>query len=245
MRRSCHFSSLTKTPSATEPFAASESEYQWFPTILCAVPFTLASPLSFVLSADGMALLSSERRCRLPAALIQLSGGLCSSRTVSILLALMLFETFGAAFRGCSLVRFLVYLSNCSTQGTWHLGEVNEQWQRWQGLCLEGLFRGSLHLRDIYFVAHILFTFVEWEGVTFLASTKVLMPALKMKLQAAGHGGQNILKENSISLNHLHTTPHHREALTQFSKSFSGARLVLSQKQGLHDLSPPRGNLSG
>lgn len=28
MFQSCHFSSLTKTPSATEPFTASESEYQ-------------------------------------------------------------------------------------------------------------------------------------------------------------------------------------------------------------------------
>lgn len=34
--QSCHFSSLTKTPSATEPFTASQSEYQWFPTILQA-----------------------------------------------------------------------------------------------------------------------------------------------------------------------------------------------------------------
>lgn len=36
MLQSCHFSSLTKTPSATEPFTASKSEYQWFPTILQA-----------------------------------------------------------------------------------------------------------------------------------------------------------------------------------------------------------------
>lgn len=33
---SCHFSSLTKIPSATEPFTASKLEYQWFPTILQA-----------------------------------------------------------------------------------------------------------------------------------------------------------------------------------------------------------------
>ena len=36
MLQSCHFSSLTTTPSATEPFTASKSEYQWFPTILQA-----------------------------------------------------------------------------------------------------------------------------------------------------------------------------------------------------------------
>jgi len=58
MLRSCHFSSLTKTPSATGTFAASESEYQWFPTIRCAAPFTLASPLGYILCADGTALLS-------------------------------------------------------------------------------------------------------------------------------------------------------------------------------------------
>lgn len=33
MLPSCHFSFLTKTPSATQPFAATESEYQWFSTI--------------------------------------------------------------------------------------------------------------------------------------------------------------------------------------------------------------------
>lgn len=34
MLQSCHFSSSTQTPSATDSFVASESEYQWYPSIL-------------------------------------------------------------------------------------------------------------------------------------------------------------------------------------------------------------------
>jgi len=91
--------------------------------------------------------------------------------------------------------------------------EVNEQWQCWQGLCLEGLFRGLAAPRGYLFCcSHFVSLLQSERGVTFLASAKVLMPALKMELQAAGHGGQNILKENSISLHHLQAHRHHWRA---------------------------------
>ena len=81
----CHFSFLTKPPSATGPFAASELEYQWFPTILqlsihldaTSKPVRVLTPQIFSEALEGAG-----------KTLTQLSGIFFCSTTVSFVLAL-------------------------------------------------------------------------------------------------------------------------------------------------------------
>ncbi len=79
----CHFSSLTKTPSATEPFAACEAEYQWFPSILQVCRHLGFTSASGEKSWRHRYSLSALRRRSHPA-----KCRLCSSKRRAILLEL-------------------------------------------------------------------------------------------------------------------------------------------------------------